>query len=577
MGNPRKMVFFENDEETSVTTVRDDIAKNDSIKNVFGIDLGTTNSAISIVQVGEPKIITLTNGKDTIPSCVMWKDGNFIVGDEAYNNKGLPNVQYSVKRLMEDADATVTFTDGDKSITMTPTEVSAEILKGIVKATGGMYGTVHDVVVTVPAYFNDIGKRNTMKACELAGLNLIALENEPSAAALIYNMPANKQSEDVIVYDLGGGTFDITLARIYRSEASEFDAYDFDNTTKSEASKIIKPLALGGDGKLGGDDIDNELLKIVLAKMGIDEKLLTEREIKEFTARLERIKKSGVDQIYNTEFDCDLTNGTHFNQEVVITPEDFVASAMPIYKKTKAIMDSVLAEVPNTASKILLVGGSTKNPIIRERLQHDYPEFELSAALNPDLVVATGASVKGRVMKYGDSTVASFDILPMAIGVLEGSTKIVQVLEKNAELPTNAVQRFTTEHDNQTEMRVSIYQGNSTDRFECVHLGDLLIDGIPKAKAGEPCLFVALTVSANNVLICEATIDGVTKTLELSLNNDTKRETQQYTKEFKQMLRWREYARDLGGEKGEEFNKLLDGYPAEVSKKEILAFIRSTQ
>ena len=330
MGNPRKMMLFENDEETSVVTVREDVANDSSIKNVFGIDLGTTNSAISIVQVGEPKIITLTNKKDTIPSCVMWKDGEFIVGDEAYNNKGLPNVQYSVKRLMEDADATVTFTDGDKSITMTPTEVSAEILKGIVKATGGMYGTVHDVVVTVPAYFNDIGKRNTMKACELAGLNLIALENEPSAAALVYDMPANVQSEDVIVYDLGGGTFDVTLARIFRSEASEFDAYDFDNTDKAEASKIIKPLALGGDGKLGGDDIDNELLKIVLKKLDLDINLLTEREIKEFTARLERIKKSGIDQIYESDFECDLTDGTHFHKKVSIGPDDFIASSSAI-------------------------------------------------------------------------------------------------------------------------------------------------------------------------------------------------------------------------------------------------------
>ena len=264
MSNPRKMMLFNSDEATSVTTVHNDVAEDSSIKNVFGIDLGTTNSAISIVKTGDPEIIHLNNGKDTLPSCVMWKDGQFIVGDEAYNNKGLSNVQYSVKRLMEDPNATVTFKDGENEKVMTPTEVSAEILKGIVRATDGLYGTVHDVVVTVPAYFNDIGKRNTMKACELAGLNLIALENEPSAAALDYTPPADKDTEDVIIYDLGGGTFDITLASIIKSKADDFDAYDFDNSTKSSASKIIKPLALGGDGHLGGDDIDDELLKICL-------------------------------------------------------------------------------------------------------------------------------------------------------------------------------------------------------------------------------------------------------------------------------------------------------------------------
>ena len=354
MSNPRKMMLFNSDEATSVTTVRNDVAKDSSIKNVFGIDLGTTNSAISIVKTGDPEIIHLNNGRDTLPSCVMWKDGKFIVGDEAYNNKGLSNVQYSVKRMMEDPSATVTFKDGENEKVMTPTEVSAEILKGIVRATDGLYGTVHDVVVTVPAYFNDIGKRNTMKACELAGLNLIALENEPSAAALDYTPPADRDTEDVIIYDLGGGTFDITLASIIKSKADDFDAYEFDNTTKSSASKIIKPLALGGDGHLGGDDIDDELLKIVLKKMGIDQFDLSERERKIFTARLERLKKAGIDQTYESEFEGDLLDGTHFSKKVIIGPDDFEAATLPIYKKTRKIMNSVLAEVPTQLLRFYL-------------------------------------------------------------------------------------------------------------------------------------------------------------------------------------------------------------------------------
>jgi molecular chaperone DnaK len=577
MSNPRKMMLFNSDEATSVTTVRNDVAKDSSIKNVFGIDLGTTNSAISIVKTGDPEIIHLNNGRDTLPSCVMWKDGKFIVGDEAYNNKGLSNVQYSVKRLMEDPSATVTFKDGENEKVMTPTEVSAEILKGIVRATDGLYGTVHDVVVTVPAYFNDIGKRNTMKACELAGLNLIALENEPSAAALDYTPPADRDTEDVIIYDLGGGTFDITLASIIKSKADDFDAYEFDNTTKSSASKIIKPLALGGDGHLGGDDIDDELLKIVLKKMGIDQFDLSERERKIFTARLERLKKAGIDQTYESEFEGDLLDGTHFSKKVIIGPDDFEAATLPIYKKTRKIMNSVLAEVPNSAAKILLVGGSTKNPIIREMLKKDYPEFELSSALNPDLVVATGAAVKGRIMKYGDSNIASFDILPMTIGVLEGSNTIIPVIEKNEELPVSKSRQFTTQHDDQTEMRVAIYQGNSLSKLDCVYLGDLIITNIPKAKAGVPYLSVTLTITANNVLMCEATIDGITKTLQLCLNSDTTNEVKEYSKDDKIMIRWRAYAQDLGGESGAKLNDLLDQYPISVTKDEIKAFIRSTR
>lgn len=582
MSNPRKIMLFGEDEATSVIAQREDLASNEAVSNVFGIDLGTTNSAISIVKVGEPEIITLASGKKTIPSCVMWKDGEFIVGDEAYNNRSLPNVQYSVKRLMEDAHATVTFTDGDKSITMTPAEVSAEILKGIIKATNGIYGNIHDVVVTVPAYFNDIGKRNTMKACELAGLNLIALENEPSAAALEYDLPADKSSEDIIIYDLGGGTFDVTLARIIKTTTSDSDAldiYGFDNVVKGNStSKIIKPIALGGDGRLGGDDIDMELLRIVLGKLGITEDQLSERDIKSFTHRLEQLKKAGVNQTYESTFTTTLLNGTELNKTIYIEPDDFVQSVIPIYERTKKELDRVLAESPNTASKILLVGGSTKNPIIQDMLRRDYSTFEISSVLNPDLVVSTGASVKGRILKYGDSSISSFDILPMTIGILESST-VYPVIEKNTELPVSNTQDFTTTYDNQEEMRVAIYQGNSIYKDECVYLGDLILTDIPKEKAGVPKLVITLTITANSVLMCEATINGIKKTLQLNLtsSNDKAPETKTYTREEKQVIRWREFARTLGGDNGAKLTEMLDQYPVTVSADQIKEFIRSVR
>lgn len=579
MGNLRKIQLFDNDENASVTAKRADIAADDSIKNVFGIDLGTTNSVISIVKKGAPEVITLNSGKKTFPSCVMWKDGEFYIGDDAYRNKGLPNVIYSVKRLMEDPSATVTFKDGDKELTMTPTEVSSEILKGIVKATDGMYGEVHDVVVTVPAYFNDIGKRNTMKACELAGLNLIALENEPSAAALEYDLPEGVVSEDVIVYDLGGGTFDVTLANIMKVSSSDADdIYGFgDSSEVGSSSKIIKPIAIGGDAKLGGDDIDNELFKIVARKIKLDPDSVTDIDTKKITSKLERLKKAGVDQTYEMEFKATLKDGTYVDTKVFVTPEDFVDSCEPIYRRTRKVLNKVLAERPNSASKILLVGGSTKNPIIQDFLHRDYSTFEISSALNPDLVVSTGASVKGRIIKYGDSSISSFDILPITIGILDGETMVTPVIKKNEELPVSHAAKFTTEIDNQEYMRVSIYQGNSTFKDECVHLGDLMIDGIPKAKAGEPVLVVNLTITANNVLTCEATINGETKSLSLNLNNADTTVAHEHTKEEKKLLRWREFARTLGGDAGKKLNEMLDGYPDSYSEKEIKDYIRSVR
>ena len=573
MNKPRKITVFGDNEETSVITQREDLASNEEITNVFGIDLGTTNSAISIVKGGRPEIIPV-NGKDTIPSCVMWRDGKFIVGLEAYNNKALPNVVYSVKRLMESPYATVTLVDGDKSITMTPTEVSAEILKGIIAATDGKYGEIKDVVVTVPAYFNDIGKRNTMEACHLAGLNLVALENEPSAAALQYDLKEGVESEDVLIYDLGGGTFDVTLARISQLSNADFDIYGFGNASNTQASKVIRPLALGGNGTLGGDDIDNNLFDIVVNKIHLKRDDFELVDVKTYTAQLERMKKSNVRGQFQTMIDATLKDGREVHEKVVITPEDFMDATMPVYKKARKEVLRVLKEVTNHVTKLLLVGGSTKNPIIREALVHDFPQFEISATLHPDEVVALGASVKGRILKYGDSNIASFDILPMTIGILDCSGSVIPVISKNAELPVTASAPFTVEHEGQTEMRVAVYQGNSTFKEECVYLGDLVIDGIPTNTEKSPELLVRLTVTANNVLICDAFVEGIHKSLQLSLNNDSV-STKTVSRDEKALIRWRALADKFTGEKRKKFEKLLEDYPEKVSRDDVRAFLKA--
>lgn len=188
----------------------------------FGIDLGTTNSAISVgLDSGDAQVIQLTNGKRTMPSVVMWQGGDkFVIGQEAYDHDWDDSVVASVKRLMQDANATVTFRYNGEERTMTPTEVSALILRGLVEQTGGMYGEVKDVVVTVPAYFNNIGVSNTKRACELAGLNCLHVMREPTAAALNYNLDKSKSKvQYAVVYDLGGGTFDVSLIRITDRDA----------------------------------------------------------------------------------------------------------------------------------------------------------------------------------------------------------------------------------------------------------------------------------------------------------------------------------------------------------------------
>ena len=252
--------------ETKTLFVKKDTSLNDS-KPVFGIDLGTTNSAISIIKDGRyVETIKLKNGKYTMPSCVWFHHNKFIVGDEAYRNRDKEDsVVYSVKRLMQDTKATVTLRDGNETITMTPAEVSAEILKGLVEHTEGMYGKVEDVVVTVPAYFEQSGIDATRKACELAGLNLIGIANEPTAASLCYDIkPEDGNSKDIIVYDLGGGTFDVTLARITMDSSVDngiADLYGLDSSDEEEPSKVVTTLFVDGDAHLGGDDIDLKTLQ----------------------------------------------------------------------------------------------------------------------------------------------------------------------------------------------------------------------------------------------------------------------------------------------------------------------------
>ena len=568
------------DNSSSITGLDKKLQDNAEVKLIFGIDLGTTNSAISIVKEGiSAETIKLKSGKFTMPSCVMWLGDHFEVGEKAYANSEKENVVASVKRLMQSPNATVTFKYEGEELKMTPSEVSAEILKGLIAETDGLYGKIKDVIVTVPAYFNQIGMDNTRKACELAGLNLIALEKEPSAAALQYDIePGVASSEDIIVYDLGGGTFDVTLARVSNAVASsDFDdIYGFessDNASSSEG-KIIEQLAAGGDCRLGGDDIDEALLQIVCEKLGISVLDLHPVARRFYKWTLESFKKSGVeDRKYTFDVKTTLTDGSRLEQNVIIDEDDFVQSVIPIYKKTKTILDGILKEIPNKAKKILLVGGTTKSPIIRALLKQDYPDMEINAAFDPDLSVTRGAAIKGRILKYGDTNITAFDIIPMTIGILDDG-KISTVIPKNTSLPTSKTFSFTTVEDNQTQMSVRIYQGNSRFVEECVELGSLTLNNIRPQKAGEPDLSVTVSISADSLMTCKATIDGIEEIIKLNLAGDVDAQAATLSKEEKQIIRWREFARTLVEPLRSQLNDMLDNYPSVYTREEIIAFIK---
>lgn len=554
-----------------------ELAEDASVTRVFGIDLGTTNSAISIVKEGvTPIAIALTNGRYTMPSCVMWKDGKFIVGDEAYVNRAQPNVIYSVKRMMQTPGAVVNLVDGPASITCTPTQISAEILKGLIAQTDGMYGEIKDVVVTVPAYFTQIGKDNTRKACELAGLNLIALENEPSAAALQYDLsPDADSSEDILIYDLGGGTFDVTLVRVTDNKGmSEMAAMFGMDCEGDDSGRTIEALSINGDPRLGGDDIDYEMFKIVCNKIGIPSESVSMPYRKQCILRLEQMKKSGVtNRQYHFNFNTVLVTGQEINTVAQIDENDFAKALEPSYQKTKKITEDILRSVPSSVKKMILVGGSTKIELLVRMLKRDFPDFEINNAFDPDLSVTRGAAIKGKILKYGDSNIHVFDILPISIGALEDEF-VSPLIAKNTVLPTVKTLAFTTTRDNQTSVALKLYQGDSRYPEECVSLGELEITGIKEQPAGVPMLVVNISVSADSLMTCTADIEGFRKEIKLNLSGDAENIQHELSRDEKQILRWRSRARALGGKLEVELNSMLDQYPEHVTREQIVAFIR---
>lgn len=556
----------------------------------FGIDLGTTNSAIACVPYGvESQIMQLDSGKTTMPSCIMWEgiEGEFIVGDVAYKHRFQDNAVYSIKRLMEDPEATVTLTYEDKELVMTPAEVSAEILKGLVKKTKNTYGEIKDVIVTVPNAFNMNGKKATAEACRLAGLNLLGILIEPTAASLCYNI--DSAQKDILVYDLGGGTFDVSLVRISQEStdtASKLsDIFGFDTEENKASSKSINVLAGAGDPHLGGDDVDQELYKIVLNKLaeqGKDIASISEEDQKKLILKLERLKKAGKDTI--CEMKCIFNENTEKEEiiPVILTEIDFINALLPIYRRTEKIVHSVLQETNSDADTIVLVGGATKDPHVKELLERSFPSFQIDNAYSPDESVAIGAGIQAKTVKFGTSDVKVFDSLALTIGI-RTEDSVMPVIMKNSPFPVSKSKIFTNVVDNQYSVDIEVMQGNSLKAYACTSLGVLTIDDLPPAPADTLKIVVQLFINATGLLKCHATISNpddlnagiIQRDLELNLVSALDTTSTKLTKEERMIAKWRKKAKEFGGEDEILLNSMIDKYPTEVSKDEIITFITS--
>lgn len=567
-----------------VSQAEDKVAKAPAI----GIDLGTTNTCVSIIREGSnPEVIPI-HGRHTLSSCVMWKGGdNFIVGREAYENRGNENVIYSVKRLMGSGEVVTLKYEGEE-ITLTPEEVSAKILEEAMKEVNKTYKYIKDVVVTVPAKFSNEQVKATRDAIKLAGLNNLNILREPTAASLTYNLDKIRGNEEyILVYDLGGGTFDISLVRISKvgGKASEdlMDLYGFEeeNTNQKEET-ILTVIANEGDTRLGGDDLDIELYKLLtqeLENRGINTSFISVEDRKKYILTLEKFKKlsAGEGMLIDVDIELQDTARTKVKEKIYFGYNELAIATEKIYAKTKKYVSQIINEQKNIQiSKIVLVGGSTKNKFIRTFLERDFPGFVVNSGLDPDEAVAKGAAIQAKRLKFGDEGLNIFDVTPLAIGV-KVDDEVEHLIGRNQTVPCSESKIFKTQSADQTEVHLEIFEGNSIVPENCVELGKAIIP-FPRSDKQEE-VKVTLKIDMDGILSVHGTVNGVEKEIELiNIFAGESKKQKQMSNQPKKVQRWVRFARTLEAEKRELLEELINRFvEGEDVENQIHTFLKDNK
>lgn len=553
---------------------------------LVGIDLGTTTSSMGIMRghgdTMVPEIVHMESGRTVIPSCVMYHKGEFVVGEEAYKQRYKPNVIYSVKSIMG-TNKKVELSWGGKTHEFTPAEISAEILKEMVRQAEKKYGqgTIKNVTITVPAYFDSAQREATMEAGRLAGLNVVSLINEPTAASLAYSMGEDVKTQHVLVYDFGGGTFDVSLVRISKPQEDVSFSLLKLSDEKAEDKIIVEVVDVDGDNKLGGDDIDralfSELAKSINAVMKqhgvkIDFEKDCSREYREeLILRLENYKKRGFEDHsfeMNIRTNLNDSKGTRVDISVTLTKETFKRALAPVYNKTKTITSNLIKKHEDIEiTKIVLVGGSTENKTLREQLQRDFKNIPVFAELKAFEAVALGAAVNTGI-RLGKSKASLFDVIAIPIGFKMFDGKFRRMIGKGELLPVKVTDVCTTVEDNQESIRLEVYQGFSSEAVENKFLGELVIDNIPKGKAQEIQIKISLQVDITGVLTCFVQIGGVQVEKRLQNILVVEDENKKLGKYNKKLLRWKRILGDKAEKSpvSELFSQAAEGDEIAVQK-----------